>query len=108
MSEGRDGATEARGEGRRMMEETCADRAEANLLREETEASVPEASPGPPTSPVALVEFPADDVSRARRFWATVLGLRVAVRAAGEGRGWQTHAGGSGIGLHQRGPGAGG
>src|SRR5437899_10556430 len=98
MSDGRDGASEALGEAHRMMEETCADRAEADLLWEETEAPVPEASPGPPTSPVALVEFPADDVSRARRFWATVLGLRLEVRAAGEGRGRQTDVGGAGIG----------
>lgn len=107
MREGRDGLTEARGEARQMMEETRADRAEADLLWEETEASVPEVPPGPPTSTAALVEFPADDVSRARRFWATVLGLRLEVRAAGEGRGWQTHAGGLGIGLHERGTGPG-
>ncbi len=90
-----------------MLEEMCTDRADADLLWEGTEASVPEASSGPPTSSVALVEFPADDVLRARRFWATVLGLRLEVRAAGEGRGWQTHAGGSGIGLHERGSGPG-
>ena len=94
-------------EARRMMEETCAGRAEADLLWQGTAASVPEASPGPPTSPVALVEFPADDVTRARRFWATVLGLRLEVRAAGEGRGWQTPGGGSAIGLHERGTGPG-
>jgi catechol 2,3-dioxygenase-like lactoylglutathione lyase family enzyme len=40
-------------------------------------------------SPGALIEFPADDLERARRFWEGLLELRLEDRAAGEGTGVQ-------------------
>jgi predicted enzyme related to lactoylglutathione lyase len=58
-------------------------------------------------SPVALVEFPADDPERARRFWTTVLEVDLGDRRAGEGEGWQTHTPGAALGIHARGPGPG-
>jgi len=57
-------------------------------------------------SPV-LIEFPADDADRARRFWAGVLGASLEERAAAEGAGWQTRAEGVAVGVHARGPGPG-
>jgi predicted enzyme related to lactoylglutathione lyase len=53
------------------------------------------------------VEFPADDPTRARGFWAAVLGVELDPRAEGEGEGWQTHLSGSALGLHARGTGPG-
>ncbi len=62
----------------------------------------------PSTSTIALVEFPADDVERAQRFWHGVLDVSLEDRTAGEGQGWQTHAGGgTDLGLHARGTGPG-
>ena len=58
-------------------------------------------------SPLALVEFPADDPERARRFWSGVLGLALESRADGEGEGWQTRSGAPAIGVHARGRGPG-
>jgi predicted enzyme related to lactoylglutathione lyase len=59
-------------------------------------------------STIALVEFPADDVDRARRFWQGVLELTLEDRTAAEGHGWQTHTGqGTELGLHARGIGPG-
>jgi predicted enzyme related to lactoylglutathione lyase len=58
-------------------------------------------------SPLALVEFPADDVERARRFWNGLLGLELESRAAGEGEGWQTHSAAPAVGVHARGRGPG-
>jgi predicted enzyme related to lactoylglutathione lyase len=59
-------------------------------------------------STLALVEFPADDVERARRFWHGVLELSLEDRTAPEGQGWQTHTGrGTELGLHARGVGPG-
>jgi len=58
-------------------------------------------------SPLRLVEFPADDAERARRFWAGVLGAELDARRDGEGKGWQTRLGGAELGLHERGPGPG-
>ena len=55
----------------------------------------------------ALLEFPADDPDRARRFWSDLLGLELAERNATEGRGWQTHTGDPAIGIHERGTGPG-
>ena len=58
--------------------------------------------------PIALVEFPADDVERARRFWQALLDVPLEDRTPAEGRGWQTHAGaGAELGLHARGTGPG-
>lgn len=56
---------------------------------------------------LALVEFPADDLARARRFWEGLLDSRLGERSEGEGRGLQTRAGGVEVGLHERGPGPG-
>ena len=63
-------------------------------------ADVREAAP-------ALIEFPADDPERARRFWEELLGARLHARREGEGEGWQTRAGGPAVGVHARGPGPG-
>ena len=62
---------------------------------------------GEVTSPIRLVEFPADDPARARRFWNGVLDVELEGRLEGEGEGWQTHGGGSALGLHPRGTGPG-
>jgi predicted enzyme related to lactoylglutathione lyase len=59
------------------------------------------------TAPVHLVEFPADDPERARRFWEVVLGVELGPRAPDEGQGWQTHGGGTELGVHARGTGPG-
>lgn len=63
--------------------------------------------PGPVTSPVSLIEFPADDAERARRFWTGVLNITLDDRKSGEGEGWQTHEGQAEFGLHERGRGPG-
>jgi predicted enzyme related to lactoylglutathione lyase len=57
--------------------------------------------------PRALIEFPADDADRARRFWTGLLGIELAQRTETEGRGWQAHTGDSAIGIHERGAGPG-
>jgi predicted enzyme related to lactoylglutathione lyase len=56
---------------------------------------------------VSLVEFPADDPERARRFWSELLDTAFEARRAGEGDGWQTHAGSPAVGVHARGRGPG-
>jgi len=60
----------------------------------------------PPPSP-SLIEFPADDPARARRFWAQLLGVELEAREQAEGQGWQTHAGSPAVGVHTRGRGPG-
>lgn len=60
-----------------------------------------------PESPVALIEFPADDAGRARGFWAGVLGLSLEPRTDAEGEGWQTRSEGTAVGVHARGRGPG-
>jgi predicted enzyme related to lactoylglutathione lyase len=60
-----------------------------------------------PRSPLSLVEFPADDPERARRFWAELLGVELEAREQSEGAGWQTHAGRVAVGVHARGTGPG-
>ena len=60
-----------------------------------------------PDSPLSLIEFPADDPERARRFWVELLGVELEARRAGEGEGWQTHSEGPAIGVHERGRGPG-
>ena len=45
--------------------------------------------------PFGLIEFPADEPHRARRFWSGLLGIELAERSQAEGRGWQTHSGGT-------------
>ena len=57
--------------------------------------------------PLDLIEFPADDLGRARAFWEGLLGLSLAAREAGEGEGIQTHGDGPAFGLHERGRGPG-
>jgi predicted enzyme related to lactoylglutathione lyase len=59
------------------------------------------------TTPIRLVEFPADDPERARHFWAGVLGVTLADRAPEQGQGWQTGHDGPALGLHARGTGPG-
>ncbi len=54
-----------------------------------------------------LIEFPADDPGRARRFWAQLLGAELEVRETAEGEGWETHSGDFRLGVHQRGRGPG-
>jgi predicted enzyme related to lactoylglutathione lyase len=54
-----------------------------------------------------LVEFPVDDLERARRFWEGLLGAALDERHEDEGRGLQTRTGGVELGVHLRGPGPG-
>lgn len=54
-----------------------------------------------------LIEFPADDLTRARRFWETLLGVSLDERREGEGQGLQTHDDRPSLGLHERGRGPG-
>jgi uncharacterized protein len=57
--------------------------------------------------PLPLVEFPADDPDRARRFWRGVLGAELAPRSTDAGSGWEIENDGLRLGLHERGPGPG-
>jgi predicted enzyme related to lactoylglutathione lyase len=57
--------------------------------------------------PLALIEFPADDPARARRFWSGVLALELAARSSEQGSGWQSVGEGPALGLHERGKGPG-
>ena len=54
-----------------------------------------------------LIEFPADDPERARRFWSGVLGAELAPRPSVAGEGWETEGGDLRLGVHKRGPGPG-
>ena len=58
-------------------------------------------------SPLSLIEFPADDLARARRFWTELLGVELAARERSQGEGWQTSAAGASLGIHERGRGPG-
>jgi predicted enzyme related to lactoylglutathione lyase len=60
-------------------------------------------------SPLALIEFPADDPERARRFWSGLLSVALDPRTAEQGAGWQTprSPGGPAVGVHERGRGPG-
>ena len=62
---------------------------------------------GVPGSPLSLIEFPADDPDRARRFWSGILDVSLEARHAGQGEGWQTSSGAPAVGIHARGPGPG-
>lgn len=57
----------------------------------------------------SLIEFPADDPQRARRFWTGLLEAELDVRQDGEGEGWQTRASSPApaVGVHERGRGPG-
>ena len=57
--------------------------------------------------PLGLIEFPADDPERARRFWSGLLGVDLAERSEAQGRGWQTQSGSPALGIHERGAGPG-
>lgn len=54
-----------------------------------------------------LIEFPADDPHRARRFWSSLLGDSLGERREEEGSGWQTHGSRPHVGVHERGRGPG-
>lgn len=58
-------------------------------------------------SSLSLIEFPADDPERSRRFWAGFLGVELDAREEGEGEGWQTRSDGPAVGVHERGRGPG-
>ncbi len=58
-------------------------------------------------SPLALVEFPADDVERALRFWGGLLGAPLEPRVAGQGQGYELACDGPAVGVHERGRGPG-
>jgi len=57
--------------------------------------------------PAPLIEFPADDSDRARRFWGGVLGVDLTARPAAAGFGWETDTDSLRLGVHERGPGPG-
>jgi predicted enzyme related to lactoylglutathione lyase len=54
-----------------------------------------------------LIEFPADDPDRARRFWRGVLGAELAPRPSEAGSGWEMSGPDLRLGVHERGPGPG-
>ncbi len=54
-----------------------------------------------------LIEFPADEPERARRFWEGLLETSLEPRVPGEGRGWQGQHAGIAVGVHERGSGPG-
>ena len=56
--------------------------------------------------PLVLIEFPADDPARARRFWSGLLGIELEARSSGQGDGWQS-SGAPALGIHARGAGPG-
>lgn len=57
--------------------------------------------------PRPLIEFPADEPARARRFWSGVLGVELSGRAAEAGSGWEADRDGLRLGVHERGAGPG-
>ena len=57
--------------------------------------------------PLALIEFPADDPDRARRFWGGLLGVELEPRTEDEGSGWQSRSAAPPVGVHARGRGPG-
>ena len=58
-------------------------------------------------SELSLIEFPADDPERARRFWSGLLGSELEPREQDQGEGWQTGSGAPTVGVHERGRGPG-
>ena len=54
-----------------------------------------------------LIEFPADDAERARRFWEGLLGIELEPRQADSGAGWEAAEDGLRLGVHERGRGPG-
>jgi predicted enzyme related to lactoylglutathione lyase len=57
--------------------------------------------------PAPLIEFPADEPDRARRFWRGVLGAALEPRSAEAGAGWETEDDALRLGVHERGAGPG-
>ena len=57
--------------------------------------------------PAPLIEFPADDVDRARRFWRELIEVKLEPRPPAAGSGWEAEADGLRLGLHERGKGPG-
>ncbi len=57
--------------------------------------------------PSPLIEFPADDAERARRFWHGVVGADLQPRPPAAGAGWEAERDGLRLGVHERGPGPG-
>src|SRR6201986_5115026 len=57
--------------------------------------------------PRDLIEFPADDLERARQFWQGLLGLALDERSAAQGEGLQSRGDAPAFGLHERGRGPG-
>jgi hypothetical protein len=57
--------------------------------------------------PQFLIELPADEPERARRFWQGLLETTLADRRPEQGRGWQGEHAGIMLGLHERGAGPG-
>jgi len=55
----------------------------------------------------ALIEFPADDPDRARRFWGGLLEVELEPRVEAEGSGWQSRSTAPPVGVHARGRGPG-
>jgi predicted enzyme related to lactoylglutathione lyase len=62
---------------------------------------------GPEHAPLALIEFPADEPERARRFWSGLLDVALEPRAEREGTGWQSRSTAPPVGVHPRGEGPG-
>jgi predicted enzyme related to lactoylglutathione lyase len=58
-------------------------------------------------APLDLIEFPADDLARARRFWEGLLDIALAERTTEQGRGLQSGGESPSLGLHERGSGPG-
>ena len=57
--------------------------------------------------PLELIEFPADDLARARCFWEILLDVSLDERREGEGQGLQTHDDRPSLGMNYRGRGPG-
>lgn len=57
--------------------------------------------------PLESIEFPADDLGRAQRFWEGLLGVALAERRADEGTGIQSRGARPALGVHERGSGPG-
>jgi predicted enzyme related to lactoylglutathione lyase len=58
-------------------------------------------------TPPFLLEFPADEPDRARRFWEGLLDTKLEPRTPDQGEGWQAEHGEIALGLHERGKGPG-
>jgi predicted enzyme related to lactoylglutathione lyase len=60
-----------------------------------------------PDPSLSLIEFPADEPERARRFWSGLLGVELQPRLDSQGEGWESGEGGPRVGVHARGRGPG-